>query len=120
MRPVTAARRRRAVQLMTDHCTVTRKGPVVVVDGRETWPDEQVYQGCCKVQTHEAYESLPEAGGHVYTVQRYRVDVPVGAGPLTTGDVIAVDGYRHPFRVVAEMDKTHLTAQRVPVEMVTE
>lgn len=120
MRPVTAARRRRAVKLMTDQCTVTRKGAVVVVDGRETWPDEQVYAGCCKVQTHEAYESLPEAGGHVYTVQRYRLDIPVGAGPLTVGDVATVDGYRHPFRVVAEMDKTHLTAQRVPVEMVTE
>ena len=109
--------------LMLDSCTVTRKAAEAVVDpvtGRESWPDSVVYAGRCKVQTYEAYESQPEAGGHTYTVQRYRLDVPVEAGPLTVGDVATVDGYRHHFRVVAEMDKTHLTAQRVPVEMVTE
>ena len=108
---------------MLDSCTVTRKAAEAVVDpvsGRESWPDVEVYRGRCKVQTYEAYESTPESGGHSYTVQRYRIDLPVTAGPVTTGDVITVTAYRQPFRVMGEMDKTHLTAQRVAVDMIVE
>ena len=123
MRPLSVQRRRRALALMTDQCTVARKATAAVVDpvtGRESWPDVEVYRGRCKVQTYEAYESTPESGGHSYTVQRYRIDLPVTAGPVTTGDVITVTAYRHQFRVMGEMDKTHLTAQRVAVDMIVE
>lgn len=110
-----------AERLMLDRCTVTRQSGELVEDpetGREGYASQTVYSGRCKVQTYEAYEATPEAGGHTYTKQRYRVDVPVSAGPFTAGDVVTVVGYRHPFRVVGEMDKTHLSAQRLSVDMI--
>ena len=117
---MTPQRRRRALALMTDTCTVSRpaSSPTEDETGREVWADTTVYEGRCKVQTYEAYEATPEAGGHTYTTQRYRVDLPVTAGPFTAGDVVTVVGYRHPFRVVGELDKTHLSAQRLNVDMI--
>ena len=107
---------------MTDHCTVTRRAtaPVRDASGRESWPETTVYDGPCKVQTYEAYETSPEGGGHTYVVQRYHLHVPVSAPRLTSGDVATVDGYPAPFRVAGQMTKTHLTAQRVPVDIITE
>ena len=110
-----------AQRLMLDQCTVTRRSAELVEDpetGREDYASQTVYEGPCKVQTYEAYEQTPEGAGHTYTVQRYRVDVPASAGPFTTGDVITVTGYRHEFLVAGEMDKTHMSAQRLPVDMI--
>lgn len=114
--PLTPARRRRALALMTDTCTLTRV-TVRRQGGRDVRVEETIYTGRCKVQTYEAYESTPEAGGHTYTVQRYRLDLPVDAGPARVGDVAKVDRFHRPFRVAGEMDKTHLTAQRLPVDI---
>lgn len=107
---------------MRENCTATRKSTeTVVVDGRETWPDVTVYSGRCKVQSMQSFQQQsPEAGGHTYAVQEYRIDIPVSAPVLTVGDVITVDSYSRPFRVTAESVKTYLTAQRLPVSMIVE
>ncbi|WP_136314318.1 DUF6093 family protein [Actinomyces procaprae] len=119
---MTGRRRRRAERLMTDHCTVTRRAarPVRDATGRESWPETTVYTGPCKVQTYEAYETTPEGAGHTYVVQRFHLHVPVSAPALTSGDIAVVDSYPRPFRVTGELAKTHLTAQRVPVDIITE
>lgn len=118
MRPLSASRRRRALALMTDTCTITRKRIARVGDRDET-VQEVVYEGQCKVQTYEAYENNPLSGGHTYTVQRYRLDIPLGAGPIEPGDVAKVNTYRRPFRIAGGLDKTHQSAQRLPVEIIT-
>lgn len=105
---------------MTSHCVITRQDPTPTEEGgRRSWRTSVVYEGPCKVQTYEAYETNAEAGGHTYVVQRYRLDIPVSAPTLTVGDVAKVNSFARPFRVVGELDKTHLTAQRVPVEIST-
>lgn len=118
MRPLTAARRRRALALMTDSCTITRKR-IARVGERDETVQEVVYEGRCKVQTYEAYENNPLSGGHTYTVQRYRLHLPLDAGPVMVGDVARVDRMPRPLRIAGEMDKTHLTTQRLPVDIIT-
>lgn len=103
---------------MTSHCVITRQDPTPTEEGgRRTWRTTVVYEGPCKVQTYEAYETAAEAGGHTYITQRYRLDIPARAPALAVGDVAKVNSFPRPFRVAGELDKTHLTAQRVPVEI---
>lgn len=118
MRPLSASRRRRALALMTDTCTITRT-TITRQNGRDVAVEQVVYEGRCKVQTYEAYESNPLSGGHTYTVQRYRLDIPLGAGPIEPGDVAKVNTYRRSFRIAGGLDKTHQSAQRLPVEIIT-
>lgn len=118
MRPLSAQRRRRALALMTDRCTISRQVRSRQ-GGRDVTTQVEVYSGPCKVQTFEAYEQTPEGGGHTYAVQRYRLDVPLEAGPVQVGDVATVDSYPRPFRIAGTLDKTHQTAQRLPAEIIT-
>jgi hypothetical protein len=130
------AGRAKAESHMLDTCTVSRLGPPVTdpVTGVVTTPPTLVYgtleaPGRCKVQTYEAQESNPEAGGGTLTLQRYRVDVPVARttadyGPKI-GDVVtiataAVDPHMvgRQYRVVALLHKTLATAYRLGVEEV--
>lgn len=117
MRPLSAQRRRRALALMTDRCTISRQVRSRQ-GGRDVTTQVEVYSGPCKVQTFEAYEQSPEGAGHTYTVLRYRLDLPLGAGPVQAGDVADVDHYARPFRVAGTLDKTHQSAQRLPVEII--
>lgn len=113
-----------AESLMLDTCAIGDLGdPVTDPDtGEVTVPLVPEYEGRCKVQTWEAQESNPEAGGAVQTVQRYAVHIPVGAYAPSIGDVVelgtaALDpnlaGRR--YRVVALLHKTLATAYRLGV-----
>ena len=109
-----------AERLMADRCVVERVvGMIDGDDGYEVPKKVVVYHGKCKVQTYEAWETTPEAGEHTYSQQRYRIDFPVSAGPVLTGDIVTVDRYLYPFRASGEFNKTHETAQRVLADQIT-
>lgn len=123
--------REAAAELMTSSCTIVRKGkPVTDGDGDVVTPETLVYgtvlkPGRCKVQTYEAQEATPEAGGATVTVQRYRLDVPVGSYAPQIGDVATIrTETRDPqlvgrkFRVAALLHKSQATAYRLGVKEV--
>lgn len=119
--------RRMAESLMLDTCTIVRLGtPVTDADGDVTMPaPTQVYSGKAKVQTYEAQESNPEAGGATLTVQRYALHIPVGSyvpeiGHLATIAASALDPNMvgRKYRVVALLHKSLATAYRLGVEEV--
>jgi len=55
--------------------------PSTTVAGHVTpnYIDPPPYEGACGIQELGSDGGTPEAGGHIYTVQHYRVDVPVGS-----------------------------------------
>ena len=117
--------RAQAESLMLDTCTVA---PVTGVDESTGAPTlgSAVYSGRCKVQTSQAQEANPEAGGATYTVQRYAVHVPVGAFVPVVGHVVTITAAAldaglvgRQYRVVALLHKTLATAQRLAVEAVS-
>lgn len=123
-----------AESLMRDTCTVHRPTDVLdPITGEATtvqvypdplWPEEHRYAaGPCKVQTYEGYERTPEAGGHQFTVQRYRVDFPATAFLPKPGDVVTiVTAATDPalvgkwYRVAAPFNKSLATANRCFVD----
>lgn len=121
MRPMSPARRRRALQLMVDRCVITRAQLRRDESGREVWEPAPVYEGSCKVSSYEAYEQSPDSGRHEYTVQRYRLDLPLEeTEQVSVGDLVHVEGYRYPLRIASLFQKTHQTARRLLVDMVTD
>lgn len=114
-----------AESLMLDSCTITRPGePVTDPDTGDVTPGgSQVYQGKVKIQTYEAQESNPEAGGATMTVQRYTLHIPVGAYQPAIGDVATITAASadpglvgRKYRVAALLHKTLATAYRLGVE----
>jgi len=127
-----------AEELMADTCTIGRptgdpvtdpvtgvvSTPLTQVYPDPSWPaDHRWKHGPCMVQTYEAQEHNPEAGGATFTVQRYTVKVPVGSFAPKIGDVIDMTtagfdpnlvGRR--YRVVALLHKTRATQYRLGVE----
>ena len=88
------------------------------------WESED--DGRCKVQQTLAQSSSPEAGGAVFTVQGARLDIPVGVGPVATGDRVRIvtassnpDLVGNVYRVVEIFEKSWQTAQRIRVEELT-
>lgn len=123
------AARAAAESLMLDTCTITRgAGEPVWNDetGTYTTPaGETLYQGPCKVQTYQAFESTPEAGEQRLTIQRYYVHVPVGAVKYQQGDRILVTASPYnpalagsEFVVQGAHDKSLQTAHRLLVDEV--
>ena len=121
--------REAAESLMVDACTVTRPGPVVTdpVTGNVTPSSTPAYTGACKVQQTISQASNPTAGGHAFTIQDSRVDVPVSAGPLKVNDVVTITAsvldpqlVGTVFRVVELFHKSMATAQRTRVETIAE
>lgn len=118
-----AAGRRAAEAKMLDTCTAGRPGEEETDgQGNVTTPLTPLYAGRCLVQTYEAQESNPVAGGATLTVQRYRVDVPVGAFAPAIGDVITINTAAadpnlagRVYRVVALLHKSQATAYRLGV-----
>lgn len=120
----TLAGREAARRQMIDLCQVSREDPDAPVDDATGERGRVfVYAGPAKSQTYEAYEQTPEAGGHNYTVQRYRADFPVGSFTPEVGDVIewtscpldpARVGVKE--RITAPFNKSLATAQRVFVD----
>lgn len=109
---------------MLDSCTVKRVTGTVTdpLTGQDTPTYATLYTGRAKVQTFEAFEQTPEAGGHQFTVQRYAVHVPVGAWAPAVGDLVTIDTAAldpnlatRTFRVVALLHKTAATAYRLGV-----
>lgn len=117
-----------AESLMVDACTIHRQGELFTdFDTGVVSPVMAlVYEGVCKVQQTIAQSSNPSAGGHSFTVQDARVDLPVLAGPFLVGDVVTVAAsvldaqlVSRRFRVVELFHKSFATAQRIRVEEIT-
>lgn len=124
-----------AEALMVDLCYIARPTGVVTTDpntGAVTPGTTPVYGTAaapakCKVQAVAAQEQEPDVGGAAFTVQRYRVDVPVaktaaGYAPKI-GDVVHMVTVRYDphlagreYRVVALLHKSMATAYRLGVE----
>lgn len=132
-----AAGRVAAESLMVDSCIIDRPGePVTDPETGAVSPSytlvypilgwETEDDGRCKVQQTLAQSSSPEAGGAVFTVQGARLDIPVGVGPVETGDRVRITGslsspalVGNVYRVVEIFEKSWQTAQRVRVEELT-
>lgn len=129
------AGRRAAESTFRDSCTITVPGdddpdpmtgesPRVTVYPDPSWPADHPWKrGPCKVQSFNAQETNPEAAGAVFTVQRYRVDVPVGSfepivGAEVTMGAVVFDPLLtgRTYRVVGLLHKTAATAYRLAVE----
>lgn len=117
--------RAEAESLMVDACTVGRPGETTTDPdtGELVTPLTPLYAGKAKVQTWEAQESNPEAGGAGLTVQRYSVHVPVGSFAPEVGDVVEITASAldanlvgRKYRVVALLHKSMATAYRLGVE----
>lgn len=117
-----------AESLMLDTCIIGTLGAPVTdpVTDVVTTPLETLYTGKAKVQGLDPQEGNPEAGGATLTVQRYRVDIPVGSYAPKIGHVVEITaasldpnlaGRR--YRVVALLHKTMATAYRLGVEEVS-
>jgi hypothetical protein len=115
-----------AEAIMLDACTIARQtgqpGPVDPVTGiRPPAPTATVYAGKCRVQSFEAYESTPDSGDHVYTVQRYSVHLPVTVNVAVDDQITMTSAQSdsnlvgRSYRVVALLHKTFATANRVAV-----
>jgi len=121
------AGRQAAESLMVDVCVVDRQSgeSTDYQTGNVTPTYSLVYSGPCKVQATISQSKNPEAGEHQFTVQEYRVDVPVAAGPLGVGDRVTVTSAANDlfldgrvYRVVELFHKSFATAQRCRVEEV--
>lgn len=122
---------------MVDTCIIDRPGepvtdpetgvvtplyvPIYPVPGWDSLQD-----GRCKVQQTQAQAASPEAGGAVFTVQGARLDIPVGVGPIATGDRVRIvaassnpDLVGNVYRIVEIFEKSWQTAQRIRVEELT-
>lgn len=117
--------REMAEGVMFDTCTITR------VTGTETDDDGAiiptrvtVYEGKCKIQSTVPQESNPEAGGHTFTTDRLRLDLPVARtaddykpqiGDLATITAAMFDPHLigAELRVVALLHKSMATAYRL-------
>jgi hypothetical protein len=121
------AGRRAAERRMKDTCTIRRvTGSSTDDDGVVTPTLDVVYVGKCKVQVDEGQEANPEAGGHTFTIQRLRVDLPVARtvedykpliGDIPTIDTAHADPHLagQEYRVVKLLHKTEATAYRLAV-----
>lgn len=110
---------------MIDQCEVrgagSFSGPVDPETGlREFVPGPLRYQGPCKVQTYEPHESTPQSGQHLYSVQRYSLHIPVGAGPVKVNDEVTVasmvldpSGLDRKMRIAGLLHKSYASAQRL-------
>ena len=122
--------RAHAESLMPDTCTVSRatvdEDGQLVRDPRTGEPvRSEVYSGKAKRQGYEAYEQSPEAGGHMFAVQRYSVHFPVASFEPAVDDLIVWTASVHDpdlpgtrDRITGLFNKSLATAQRVYVEEV--
>lgn len=119
--------RRDAERPMLDTCVIDRPGESVTdPDGIVTPSYTPVYAGRCKVQLTASQAASPESAGAVFNVQRSRLDLPVGVGPIASGDrVRIVTAMSNPalvgntYRVTELFEKSWQTAQRIPIEELT-
>lgn len=116
--------RRMAESLMLDTVRVTRiSGEPDPVTGESE--RTVVYEGKAKLQNQSQYEQDQLAGGHVGTIQRSLVHLPVGAFQMADGDLCTFLTSSAPFvagqvyRLAGEAPyKTFETAYRVYADQV--
>lgn len=118
--------RKEAERLMVDTVTITRVTTSDTVDEDTLQYEETVdviYSGKAKVQTYEPFEQNPEAGGHSFTVQRYRIHVPAETEDIRVDDTVTVTASEldvslvgKSYRVAALLHKSFATAQRLFVD----
>lgn len=114
------AGRAAALRLMKDRATLYRNGITSTDDeGYEVIGKEKLWEGPCKVQTYEPYETVLESAGQKVVVQRYSIHAPLDILPvIQVGDVFEVAGHQRPFQVTGLLHKTHQTAARILVDEV--
>nr|WP_269437406.1 DUF6093 family protein [Arthrobacter sp. zg-Y20] len=117
--------RRDVEELMLDTCIIDRPGkPVTDPQTGVVSPSyTAVYSGACKVQQTLAESVARTSAGAVFTIVDTRLDIPVNAGPVQTGDrARIVEARLNPaltnsvYRIVGPHKKSAQTAQRLRVE----
>ncbi|MDK1316536.1 DUF6093 family protein [Arthrobacter sp. zg.Y20] len=112
-------------ELMLDTCIIDRPGkPVTDPQTGVVSPSyTAVYSGACKVQQTLAESVARTSAGAVFTIVDTRLDIPVNAGPVQTGDrARIVEARLNPaltnsvYRIVGPHKKSAQTAQRLRVE----
>jgi len=120
---------------MLDRCVIRRAigqaGPLDPDTGTRTPPPTVVIYpvpsgvGRCKVQTYEAFESKPQSGLHVFTVQRYTLHLPVDAPPVAIDDRVEITAAAadpnlagRVYRVSGLHHKSLATARRLLIDEV--
>lgn len=114
-----------AEALMTSTVAITRAGDSVWDEDAGEYVDAPttVYEGHCKLQTYEAFESSSEAGGAQRVIQRYYMHVPVSAGPFHSGDraeILTSPNHLllgNVYIVAGPHEKNWQTAQRLLVDL---
>ena len=83
---------------MTSSARITRAGESVWDEESGEYVDVAavVYEGRCKVQTFQAFEAEPEAGGAQRGGQRYYLHVPVSAGVFLPGERAGITASGNP------------------------
>jgi len=122
---------------MVEDCVIERASTATVYDEElmDYVPVDpaKVYGGTgnhdadkCRIHTYQPQESTPDAGQHVFTIQRYFVSIPVGAGPVDVNDVVRItaspmDAHNvgRRFRIASTFNKTFATAQRLMADEIT-
>jgi hypothetical protein len=119
--------RLKAESLMLDSCTIGRQSGVFTdPDTGQVVPTfTTVYDGKCKVQATATQAANPTAGGHQFTVQDTRLDLPVSAGPVAVDDTVTLNSAvldsqlaGRVYRIVEVFHKSMATAQRTRVSEV--
>lgn len=123
--PAMIARGRAAAEaLMTDEVEIRGPdtvGPIDPDTGKKTRvPGALRYAGKCKVQSFEGYAAAANSGGHMYTTQQHRIDIPVGAGPVFSEDIATITASALNAQLVGarstingQLNKSAATAQRL-------
>lgn len=113
--------------LMVDACTITRPGaPVTDAAGVVTpTTGATVYTGKCRVATYEAHETATPSGGRTRVGQRYKLRIPVGAGPVQVGDIATITAAAADphlvgtvYRIAGGFNKSLASSQRLDVDEV--
>lgn len=121
--------RARAEALMVDECRIWAENGDETTDphtGAVVFGRTLIYEGPCKFQMREAWETEPTSAGTKFTAQRYQLHIPVAAGPARVGHLVEpVHATHDPHlvgrwqRVTASFHKSYATAQRMGIQEVT-
>lgn len=112
---------------MMDACTISRGTEPVFnpMTGLYDTSGAQVYSGKCRLQASRTQAANPEAGGAVFTVESLELQLPFGTA-YQVGDIATYTASTlnpalvgNVYRVTGLSEKTHGTAQRLSVEVVT-
>jgi hypothetical protein len=115
---------------MHDACEIHRPSVPGALDAdtidREYEPGDLVYSGPCRAFTYEPFESTPQSGQHVYTVQRKQIHIPVEETGIQIDDVVTIttatldpDLEGRTYRVAGLHHVTFARDQRLLVDEIT-